>query len=130
MQKHIINPWQWQDNLGYAQAIEVKNNKGTLYCSGQAAIDASGKPVAGNMSEQITLSLQNLAQVVKEADYQLVEIVRLTIYTTSIPDFFTSYGAFIGWMKQHNVLASCTLVQVAALAFPELKVEIEATVVA
>lgn len=130
MQKHIINPWQWQDNFGYAQAVEVKNSKGTLYCSGQAAMDINGKPVAGNMSEQIALSLQNLAQVVKGTNYQLANIVRLTVYTTSIPEFFTDYGAFVGWMKQHHVLASCTLVQVAALAFTELKVEIEATIVA
>ena len=37
MIKTIINPWKWQDNLGYSQAIEVRHSEGTLYCSGQTS---------------------------------------------------------------------------------------------
>ena len=37
MEKRIINPWQWQDQRSYVQAVEVKQAAGTLYCSGQAA---------------------------------------------------------------------------------------------
>ena len=129
MKKIVVNPWQWQDNLGYAQAIEVKNNKGTLYCAGQAAIDAEGKPVGGNMSEQITCCLNNLQAVIKKAGYHTSDIVRLNFYTTSIPAFFEAYGTVINWMKQHAYTPSSTLLQVAGLAFPELQVEIEATAV-
>ncbi len=129
MTKIIINPWQWQNNFGYAQAIEVKNNTGTLYCSGQAAMNAEGMPVTGNMSEQIKCSLDNLHQVIKQADYDTSNIVRLNFYTTSVPSFFEAYGTLIEWMKQQGCTPSCTLVQVAALAFPELNIEIEATVV-
>ena len=129
MNKAIINPWQWQDHLGYAQAIEIKANKGTLYCSGQAAMDADGKPVAGTMNEQIILCLHNLEAVIRQAGYGPSQIVRLNFYTTSIPGFFNAYGTIIGWMKQHNCTPASTLAQVAALAFPELHIEIEATVV-
>ena len=130
MNTQAINPWQWQDNFAYAQAIEVTNNKGTLYCAGQAAMNAQGQPVPGTMSEQIQLCLSNLEQVVQKAHYKCANIVRLNLYTTSIADFFQAYGTLVGWMKQHYVLASSTLIEVKALAFPELKVEIEATVVA
>ncbi len=129
MNKTIINPWQWQDHLGYAQAIEIKANKGTLYCSGQAAMDADGKPVAGTMNEQIALCFSNLEQVIYQAGYGPSQIIRLNFYTTSIPDFFGAYDTVINWMKQHHCTPASTLAQVAALAFPELQIEIEATVV-
>ena len=129
MNLETINPWQWQDNLGYAQAISVQNNAGTLYCSGQAAMDADGKPVGGNMTEQLQLSLQNLGKVIMQAGYDPANIVRLNFYTTSIPDFFGAYGNVVSWFQAYGLTPTSTLVQVTALAFPELVVEIEATVV-
>jgi len=39
MEKHIINPWTWQSERSYNQAVEVTNVKGTLYVSGQTAIN-------------------------------------------------------------------------------------------
>ncbi len=129
MKKTVINPWQWQNNFGYAQAIEVKSNTGTLYCSGQAAINADGKPVTGDMSEQIKCSLDNLHHVIKHADYNTSNIVRLNFYTTSVSSFFEAYGTIINWMNQQGCTPSSTLVEVASLAFPELNIEIEATVV-
>ncbi|MFD0792722.1 RidA family protein [Mucilaginibacter litoreus] len=129
MKKHIVNPWKWQDQLGYAQGVEVRNNQGTLYCAGQAAMTADGQPSEGNMAQQIELSLQNVEKVVKQAGYHLSNIVRLNIYTTSIDEFFPAYGTLAGWMAQHNILPSSTLVEVSALAYPQLKIEFEATVV-
>ena len=129
MEKRIINPWQWQDNFGYSQAIEVKHTEGTLYCAGQAAMNAEGQPVAGSMSEQIKLSLENVHKVIMQAGYHPANIVRLNYYTTSIPLFFEAFGEVINWLKAHNCTATGTLLQVGALAFPELSVEIEATVV-
>jgi 2-iminobutanoate/2-iminopropanoate deaminase len=129
MEKNIINPWKWQDNFGYAQAVEIKNNNGTLYCSGQAAMNADGAPVGGSMQEQIELSLANVEKVITKAGYSLKNIVRLNIYTTNIGEFFGAYGALAGWMAQNKIQPSSTLVEVSALAFPELKIEIEATVI-
>ena len=129
MNLKTINPWQWQDNFGYAQAVEITHNQGTLYCSGQAAMDADGNPVGGTMAEQVHLSIQNLEQVIRQAGYQPGNIVRLNIYTTSIPDFFATYGTLVSWFQLHQITPSSTLVQVAALAFPALTVEIEATLV-
>lgn len=123
------NPWAWQDNFGYAQAIEVKQQKGTLYCAGQAAMNAEGQPVNGTMQEQIALSLANLEQVINKAGYEPKHIVRLNLYTTNIGEFFGAYGTLAGWMAAHGLVPASTLLEVSALAFPELKVEIEATLV-
>ena len=44
MKKNVINPWTWQEELSYVQAVEVKETEGTLYCAGQAAVHADGHP--------------------------------------------------------------------------------------
>src|SRR3954469_23718580 len=126
MTKTTINPWKWQDDMGFAQAIEVKKNTGMLYCAGQAAMNADGKPVGGSMSEQIKLSLENLHTVIKQAGYSPSNIVRLNYYTTSIASFFEAYGSAMEWLQQHGCKPASTLVQVGSLAFPELSIEIEA----
>ncbi|MEJ0104183.1 MAG: RidA family protein [Bacteroidota bacterium] len=129
MQKTIINPWQWQYNLGYSQAIEIKHSESTLYCAGQASMNADGVPVAGSMADQIRLSCQNLEEVIDQAGYEPGNIVRLNIYTTSIPLFFEAYEELLSWLRQHKCAPSSTLSQVQNLAFPQLSVELEATVV-
>lgn len=129
MEIKTINPWKWQDNFGYAQAVEVKQNERTLYCAGQTAMNADGQPVAGTMEEQLALSLANLEKVIQQAGYTPKSIVRLNLYTTSIGEFFGAYGTLAGWLAQHEAVPASTLLEIAALAFPELKVEIEATVV-
>jgi enamine deaminase RidA (YjgF/YER057c/UK114 family) len=129
MKTSIINPWQWQDNLGYAQSVEISNPTHTLYCAGQAAMDADGRPVATDMSGQIKLCFDNLEAVLQQADYSLANVVRLNIYTTSIDQFFAAYGDVMGRLAATGCVPSSTLLEVKALAFPELMVEIEATAV-
>lgn len=129
MKTTVINPWEWQNNFGYSQAIEVKHGESTLYCAGQTAMDANGEPVAGDMSSQIKLSFENLHTVMQQAGYHPANLVRINYYTTSIPAFFEAYGDVIAWTQAHNCAPSSTLLQVSALAFPELMVEIEATFV-
>jgi len=43
MEKRVINPWTWQNERSYNQAVEVKNVTGTLYVSGQTAINDKGE---------------------------------------------------------------------------------------
>jgi 2-iminobutanoate/2-iminopropanoate deaminase len=129
MKKSIVNPWKWQDQLGYAQAVEIAHGSHTLYCAGQAAMNSEGQPVESNMDGQINLSFDNLETVLDEAGYSMKDVVRLNFYTTSIEQFFTAYGEVIGRMKAAGCLASSTLTEVQALAFPQLKIEIEATAV-
>lgn len=129
MNINLINPWKWQDNFGYAQAIEVKQNEGTLYCAGQTAMSAEGQPLDGTMEEQIVKTLANLEEVISKAGYEAKNIVRLNIYSTSINETFAAWGSVAGWLANYGCVPASTLVEVKALAFPQLKIEIEATVV-
>ncbi|WBL22555.1 RidA family protein [Zunongwangia sp. HRR-M8] len=128
MEKRTINPWQWQDARSYVQAAEVKKVSGTLYVSGQTAIDDQGVSSNENMEHQMIQALENLEKVIKEAQYECKNIVRLNIYTTSSASFFENFGVFQRWAKKHNLQQASSVLEVKSL-FESLKVEFEATVV-
>ncbi|MHC0448446.1 RidA family protein [Flavobacterium sp. 3-218] len=128
MEKRVINPWKWQDERSYAQAVEVKNPEGTLYVSGQTAISAEGISSNENMESQIIQTLKNLEQVITEAGYECNGIVRLNIYTTSTAELWPHFNILQDWISKHNIAQATTLLEVKSL-FETLKVELEATVV-
>ena len=131
MERQIINPWTWQDEFGYVQANLVSGAQRTLYCSGQAANDASGAAVlAGDIRGQIGLALDNLETVLSAAGFSLADIVRLNIFTTDVDQFFANYDTFIGRLAEAGCRHTGSLIGVVRLAFPEMMVEIEATAVA
>ena len=128
MEKRTINPWKWQDERSYTQAVEVKNAEGTLYISGQTAIDANGKSSTSDMRIQLIEAIQNLEQVISEAGYECKNIVRLNIFTTSSAELFACFDVFQNWTAKHGMKQASTLLEVKSL-FETLKVELEATVV-
>jgi len=130
MERRTINPWQWQEQLGYAQAIEVAAGQRVLYCSGQTSTNAAGQPQhAGDMGAQLQAALDNLEAVLKLAGYRLADLVRLNYYTTDVDAFFAHYGAVVRRLASADCLPSGTLLGVSRLARPELLVEIEGTAV-
>ena len=128
MEKRIINPWKWQDERSYVQAVEVTRPEGTLYISGQTAIDDNGKSSTSDMKSQLLQSIKNLERVIKEAGYECKHIVRLNIYTTSTEELFTCFNIFQNWVSKHGIKQASTVLEVSSL-FETLKVELEATVV-
>lgn len=128
MEKRAINPWQWQDQRNYVQAVEVKNAEGTLYISGQTAINPDGKSSTADMESQLTDTIKNLEKVIAEAGYESKNIVRLNIYTTSSAELFDNFGILQNWIIQNNIKQASTVLEVKTL-FETLKVELEATVV-
>ena len=128
MEKRAINPWEWQNQRSYVQAVEVKNPAGTLYVSGQTAISADGVSSNENMESQIKLALRNLEKVISEAGYECSGIVRLNIYTTASDELWPHFPIIQDWLARHNIKQATTLMEVKSL-FETLKVELEATVV-
>lgn len=128
-QQTLINPWEWQHKLGFSQAVEVTASTSTLYLSGQAAMDEQGNPQALDMHGQLKACLDNLETVLEQAGYSLKHLVRINYYTTSVNDFFQAYGQAISRLQEKGSQPSCTLLEVKALAFPQLLLEIEATAV-
>ena len=130
MEHRAINPWDWQNQLGFSQAIEVRGAQRVLYCAGQASMSADGRPLhAGDMRAQVEQALDNVEVVLKTAGLSLSDVVRLNYYTTNVDDFFAAYEVVLRRLKDAGIQPSSTLLGVTRLAFPELLIEIEATAV-
>jgi len=125
MQRTDIHPWEWGKQFGFSQAVEISGPSRVLYCSGQTGVDENGNPPTGGMAEQVQTALANLQAVLAGAGMSTADIVKVTIYATDIDELFAAYGSF-GEVFGANLPAS-TVIGVTRLAFPELKVEIEAT---
>jgi enamine deaminase RidA (YjgF/YER057c/UK114 family) len=130
MERRIINPWTWQDRLGFVQAIEIGGVQRTLICSGQASMDAEGTPMhPEDMRAQINQAMDNIETVLGDAGFELSDVVSLNYYTTDVDRFFEAYDAAVGRLEEAGCRPTSTLLGVTRLALPELLVEIEATAV-
>ncbi|MEU7474961.1 RidA family protein [Lentzea sp. NPDC042327] len=131
MERTAVNPWEWSVELGYNQGEVVSGQTRTLYCSGQAAMNASGEPEhAGDVGAQLALSLDNLEAVLAAAGMALANLVRLTVYTTDVDALFAHYGVLAGRLGAAGVAPATTMLGVSRLAVPGLVVELEGTAVA
>lgn len=128
MEKKVINPWEWQNQRSYVQAVEVKQSESTLYISGQTAINADGESSNADMRSQLKMALQNLEQVIKEAGYLPENIVKLNVYTTSTEELLSCFDLFQEWVAKHGIKQVSTVLEVKGL-FETLKVELEATAI-
>jgi enamine deaminase RidA (YjgF/YER057c/UK114 family) len=123
-----VNPWSWQDNLGFSQAFEVRGGTRSVFCSGQASVDAQGKPLhPRDMVRQIGQALDNLETVLRQADMSLANVVRLNFYTTDINAFLAATPHLVA--RLGGAKPPGTLLGVAALFHPDLVIEIEATAI-
>jgi enamine deaminase RidA (YjgF/YER057c/UK114 family) len=125
-----INPWTWQDQYGFSQAIEVRGAQRMVYCAGQTSVDASGNPLhGGDMAKQVNQALDNLEVVLKQSGLTLASIVRLNYYTTDMAAFLAAASSFGPRMAAAGCKPSSTLLGVASLFHPAIMVEIEATAI-
>jgi enamine deaminase RidA (YjgF/YER057c/UK114 family) len=126
-----INPWAWQDQFGYAQAVVVPAGRDVLYCAGQTSMDAAGRPLhAGDMRAQLCQALNNLEAVLAAAGADLGGLVRLNLMTTDVDALFACYDVLLSRLARAGARPAMTLLGVERLAFPQLLVEIEATALA
>ncbi len=125
MQRQDVNPWEWSKAFGFSQAVDLSGAERVLICSGQTAIGDDGSaPKTDDMGEQVRIALENLGTVLHASNMDFSDLVKLTIYTTDVDDFLGASGASAEALGSN--LPAMTLIGVARLAFPELKVEIEA----
>ena len=81
----------------------------------------------GDMRGQIVLAMNNIETVLRAGGYDWPNVVQLNYYTTDVQQFFAVYDAATDRLKRAGCQPASTLLGVAALALPELMVEIEAT---
>jgi enamine deaminase RidA (YjgF/YER057c/UK114 family) len=131
MERKIVNPWAWQDKIGFVQANALEGPSRVVLCAGQTSVDAEGNPVhAGDFRAQTALALDNLETVLGQAGFGLGDVVRLNYYVTDIQAFFGAGDVLRERFQAAGCRPASSLLGVAALEFPELMIEIEATAAA
>lgn len=127
MARTDVNPWEWSKAFGFSQAVEVTRAERILICSGQTGIGEDGSPPAtADMGEQVKKAFQNLGGVLQTAGFSAADVVKVNYYTTDVDDLVAVLGPLASEFFGENLPAS-TLLGVARLAFPQLRIEIEAT---
>ena len=86
MAKRIIETKNAPAAIGpYSQAVEAQ---GFVFCSGQIPLDpATGNVLTGSVQEQAELVMKNISAVLKEAGLSFENIIKTTIFLTSMNDF-------------------------------------------
>ena len=109
-----------------SQAMRVGD---LLFVSGQAAIDEHGQLVGvGNFDAQAEQAFQNLMRVLEAGGSTPRDIAKVTIFLTDMGNFPKIVELRRKWFSEPY--PADTIIQVAALALPELEIEIEAVAVA
>ncbi|MEP0201307.1 MAG: RidA family protein [Halioglobus sp.] len=108
-----------------SQAIRVGD---LVYTSGQAAIDLAGNLVGvGDFDAQAQQVFDNLRAVLEAADSGLERVAKVTIYLTDMANF--PKVVLLRERFFSKPYPADTIVEVRALAMPELEIEIEAVAV-
>ncbi|MDI9369475.1 MAG: RidA family protein [Synergistaceae bacterium] len=104
----------------YSQAIKAGS---FLFCSGQLPMDAkTGEFVPGGVTEQAEQVLKNVQAVLEGAGYSLTDVVKATVFATSMGDFAAVNGVYAKFFEKEPPARS--FVEVSALPRGAL-VEIE-----
>lgn len=130
MKKKSLNPWIWQDRIGFVQANEVSDVEKTIYCAGQVSVDEDGELVhEGNMEGQLRHCFKSLETVLAMADATLANVVRITLYITDLEEFGKVRPVFKEILETGDCRPATSLIGVAFLFHPDALIEIEATAV-
>ena len=104
----------------YCHAIRAGDR---IWISGTVGVDAAGN-IPDDTVEQFRIAMDNLDQVLRAAGGRPEHIVKVTLYLTDVEDRQRINPIRQEYWGEHR--PASTLVGVAALALPGLKIEIEA----
>jgi 2-iminobutanoate/2-iminopropanoate deaminase len=111
----------------YSNVVTTPPGK-LVFCAGQVALDANGDIVgAGDIAAQTRQVMENLGIALEAAGATFGDVVRVVNYITDV-DLF---GQMAAVRREYLVepYPASTLVEVSALLYPELLIEIEAIAV-
>lgn len=122
----IVNPPGTEEiykNWKFSQATVFHN---LVQVAGQVGVGPDMN-VPDSIEEQTRLAFENLKNVLEAAGSSLEHVMHLTQYYTDIADVPASDAVYAEFFtKQYPAR---TVVQVAALVMPQLKIEVQATAV-
>jgi len=97
----------------YCQAILARPGD-VLFSAGQIPLDAAtGEMVAGGVKEQTRQVLENLKAVLRQAGFDLSDVVKTTVYMASLQEFGSMNQIYAEYFSEPHPARSC--VEVKAL---------------
>jgi enamine deaminase RidA (YjgF/YER057c/UK114 family) len=128
MKQTVINPWTWQDQWGFSQAVKVEGSGSIVFLAGQTGVDDDGKFIHhDDFAGEVRLMFDNMRRVLEEAGGTLNDVVRITVFIkdmSKIEEFSKiKREVFAGHAPSQSAIG------VSTLALPELTLEVEATAV-
>ena len=133
MPVELLNPEGLPKPDVYRQ-VAVATGTRTVYVSGQVARTAEGEPVGpGDLAAQVEQALVNVDTAVRAAGGTFADVAKLTFYVVDLgPESMEPFGT--GAMQAAvrlgvDPVKALTVIGVAALAEPDLLVEVEAIAV-
>jgi enamine deaminase RidA (YjgF/YER057c/UK114 family) len=128
MSRTTINPWNWQEPLGFVHANKLDKPQSIIFLAGQTATDEKGRTLCeGNMLGQITQTLDNISCILQQAGMDFSHVLRLNIYTVDLPALMAVHDGMVKELQLRGCQHAGTLLGISALAGPGALVEIEVT---
>jgi enamine deaminase RidA (YjgF/YER057c/UK114 family) len=122
--KHFRNPENLHKPLGsYAHQVEITGNERMLILSGQVGMRLDGS-IPEDPIEQLDVAFENIFRNLQAANMQVKDLVKLIFYLTGEWDTDKRRALTTSKLAGHH--PAMTLIYVAALASPALKIEIDA----
>lgn len=115
---------KWEDIVGYSRAVRIGN---TLEVSGTVASDGQNVIAKGDFYGQTKFIIDKIEKVLKQADFELKDVVRTRIFVTDISKWEAVGKAHGEFFKEIKPVTS--MVEISALIDPDYLVEIEVTAV-
>ena len=127
MKERLYPKTMWKPQGSYSQVVTTDPGK-LVFTAGQVAMNEEGQTIGiGDIRAQTKQVLQNIQRAVEAAGGTLDDVVTMTVFTTD-----ARYHKDVNEVRREvfgsNFPAS-TMVQVVALARPELLIEVNATAI-
>jgi 2-iminobutanoate/2-iminopropanoate deaminase len=117
----------WRPSGSYSQVVITEPGR-LVFVAGQVALDEEGKTIGiGDVRAQAKQALKNIITAVEAAGGTKSDIVTMSVFTTD-----ARYHSDVNAVRREvfgSDFPASTMVQVVALARPELLIEINATAV-
>lgn len=122
MRKNISSGTRWEERNAYSRAVRIGPH---VWVAGTTAVDAEGRVVGeGNAYAQSAFILRKIGKALQEAGAELADVVRTRIYLVSLDDEEAVGRAHAEVFR--DIRPAATMIQIAGLVDPRLRVEIEA----
>jgi len=121
MNREIVNPLNKPTPV-LSPAVKIDN---LVYTAGQVGVKSDTGELAGSgIQEQTKQVMENIKLLLEAAGSSMDKVIKCLVFITDMRDFQAMNEVYKSYFEKDPPARSC--VQVAALARPELIVEIEA----